>query len=77
MNGAHVFRGARRGERTVAAAAKMRWSDNMPCSIAVLANQGAHQLGGWKRLETAALLGVAIDLRSGTFGICKQEQQDP
>jgi uncharacterized metal-binding protein len=22
-------------------------------------------------------VGVAIDLRSGTFGICKQEQQDP
>jgi hypothetical protein len=25
----------------------------------------------------AAGLGVSIDLRSGTFGICKQEQQDP
>lgn len=43
-----MFRGARRGERTVAAAAKMRLSDNMSCSIAVLANQGLTT-----RVETA------------------------
>jgi hypothetical protein len=29
------------------------------------------------RLILVRSLGVAIDLRSGTFGICKQEQQDP